>query len=374
MSSAGGIIRAGTKRWATALKDSFKADAAYFHAKPFLDWNPFVRFSHRCSSFIFCSPEATKSQFSDWLDQAPEGDRLSARNEPLVPFGGDLGEYLPFQDGEAPWIGRATVTRKIGGITREIRAYVFKETAPVVYKRLVQEYSRAPSFLSLLDDDPAPDANGNFPLINWDAALREVVFDEGGVKPEYLIAPKNAVCPPWNALWQHYPNWDLRNTAAFSRSWPSDATQRVTRISASRTVEVKTWPLTPLKIEDANAVFMEVDQFHRHDWPDKLLKIVSIAPECFDEHIRNEDANLIALDLFGVNMPTALRELDAICEEHKIKSLASIPFGFPDEGAELDHWASQDGPGPQKLTFYADLPGDYTSLVSQCARDKEAGD
>jgi hypothetical protein len=118
---------------------------------------------------------------------------------------------------------------------------------------------------------------------------------------------------------------------------------------------------------------MESHHFHSFDWPDDLVKIINIAQEDVDEHTRRE-AKVIPLSLTGKNMEPALRALNAVCAEHKVKHLASIPVGLADEGAVLDHWAAQDNPGPEKLTLFADLPGDYTSLISRCARDQDVGD
>jgi hypothetical protein len=65
--------------------------------------------------------------------------------------------------------------------------------------------------------------------------------------------------------------------------------------------EVKTGSLTPLNIEDADAVFMEPHHFHCFDWPDDLVKIVNIAPKDVDEHTRREADKVIPLRLTGEN-------------------------------------------------------------------------
>lgn len=366
------------KQLAQELQSAIKDNAIYFHAHPFLTPDPLVRFSHVCSDFVFCDPDVTGGKFHDWvqsLDQSAEVTRerlVVAREEIMAPSMLSCSKAWGFPQEQVPWIGRAAVERKIGEITRKARVWCLHEEASVVYERLFPAQGQAPRVLDLLHDPDAPEHQGSFTQVNWPEGLRKAVT-EGDVLPELLVNHKTAVNPPWNALWQEFPNWGLGDPAAFSLFWTKDSAQHVTRVNKTRTVEVKSWPLTPLHIEGADAVFMDIDQFHRHHWPDKLLKIVNVAPECLDEALRPEESKVVALDVLGRNMEETLRDFDTACEERQIKHLATIPFGLADEAAELDHWASREGPGPRKITFFAELPGDYTSLVSNCSREEEIG-
>lgn len=220
----------------------------------------------------------------------------------------------------------------------------------------------APRVLDLRSDDNAPD--GPIPLVEWAPGLFDIATADEPV-PELVITAKNAVNPPWNALWQEYPNWGHGCLAAFSRQQPGDIMQRATRVKAERIVEVRMCPMTPDNLEGADAVFLEADQFHRHDWPTDLLKIVNLSPDCVEERVKNGGHRIVAVDLFGLSMGEALQELDAVCRDHKVRHLATIPFGRPDEAAELDRWATESDKAPERMTFLAELPGDFVGLTSR---------
>jgi hypothetical protein len=229
------------------------------------------------------------------------------------------------------------------------------------YARLFSRQDSAPKFFFAPRGDDARVAHGG----DWND-WRRVFSNTPGAQPKYIIGHWPKLYAPWCELWQRYRSWGP--TAVYRQ--PGAAQERVMPVPAGRpeNVTLTTDPLSPPNVVEADAIFVDLETFLRHDWPQHIQKIfLDVPDEAIDDQVRLHLPRVVPLHLSGLSMAQAMARLAEQCANYRLYHVSAVRFGYEDEGSTLNVWNW----GNWELTVHCDSISEVDSLLGYTATETQ---
>lgn len=357
---------------ARSVLSDLKKHRVFFFPNAGLNWNPLFRFTDRCDLFVYADHRFAPEDFrqAPVLGATPVGEALKRvkrvpfndRNwqefaaETPSPWAELLRPTRTRQRRPKPWIEVVKHERTVGDEKRPVwLVYVGNDEVHTL--RCLLQAQIAPKYLCLTTSGQGErDAQ----RLDWLSAYGKAIQDNPGCEPEFVVRGWGAFDWPWIERWQNHNGWPEARTCAL----PLREHARITPDSqkGNRTVVVRQAALTPATCADADLIVMTPDAHRSYEWPAGVKLLVDAAPSYKpDSRTVRLNPHYTARRLCWKPLKEFLATVDAVCRKTGAKRVASVRFGFEDEGAELRAWRQRSGPA-STLTMYCESPGDVESF------------
>ena len=389
-----------------------------FYPASWLDWQPLIRLSHLCDTFLYCDLGISLECFTTSLpgnlsphpnlrlvDLKPIDSALFANAET------GLAQKFPneeFKRRYAPQImggQKAILEVRIGDCVRTITLIYLNQEGIAAYYGLYSSRDASPRVICRTD-------NGFMDKAGWEEPLGRLV-NQSRKQPQFILdgmGHNRESDWPWTHEWQKYPDLirDRLNGCCYSQRSevlsPEPVELSPVNTTNGRSVTLRRGPLRPENIGNVDTVLITDIMAQNTVWPEDMAVIVlhrsrdagvqyvhesvlfyetkKIAPTaktfnqladiCRASGIQlkylRQNVNVLFTGLDDVlSMRNILNKLTCFCRARGIKRIASVPFGFEHEGCELADWRAESGSELQ-ITFYCETPGEFYSLRQRSYR------
>jgi SAM-dependent methyltransferase len=347
----------------------------FFYPGAGADFEPLWRLTHLYDWFLYCDLSMNEADFCRMFPESGElqvqanhngtrdlirvvkrqrldNDRLPQWDDLLIQDlssslripSGEIRERIPSDPGvqdKDDWGYRVQLSRRIGAHSREITLYYLRTEGVATYWKFFANHDAPPGGLCVHP------VCCDWELEHQDSLLNRLVLSYSN-KPwlKYAARNRESNC---GKIWQEFREWNdivARTTGPCPRPRKLLAGGESERLEGARTIILRNEPLTWKTVHDCDAVLISKPMKDGVSWP---CGIHLVASEFHQNHRP---------------MSEKLEHLEEYCSERRIKRLASVPFGFEDEGIVLRDWVSSSG-WPEEIHFYCPTPGDYYSLAHE---------
>jgi len=371
----------------------------FFYSPCAFDWEPLHRFTHLCDTFVYVDPRAISDDLKAAIQQlvgglTKAGDALVTDQQPnLMPSGakytaltnitGELSEMrdepwtdIPKLHKRQGWGEVFKLKRRVGGVDRIVWLIYIAGNPLAAYRQLFVENGVTPQFLVISNPthvEGAPqDYNERIHSVwlrafGWDGEFGQLLRDGNAPLPTLISAADDLAWPtnPYRYIvrgWMGQQDEIIYTTGAFGWQHPAKAVS-----AGQRHITVTRKRITPHSARSTGVVVLSVNTFIRYErdrWPQNVLIIrddpAAPAP---DEPPFIPLPNEIHMNFDGMPLLQALREVEQLCAERGITSVAIERLrGFEDEADDLTMWRQQSGQ-IKKLILHLDCPGHFIDFA-----------
>jgi len=346
------------------------------------DWNPLRRLTHLADTFVYCDWGISCSDFQarlcDFdgegltLDEAqPLDDDLrslvnAAGAPPLTPEERDryFTAIRDFQIDRNGWGYEVSLRRRFGRVERPIRLIYFGAEGVATYHALFNAAGISPQIVVFYQPGHGFGMNWtNF--YDWSAPFARVVQKNRAGRPELLLLANYAhdqIRWPYEVTWQVLWPWGGFGAAIALAERELDLPVAGHLPPGDpRVVEVVRGRISQENWRGADAILLPGRVYRANRWLDGCQGLRIIVDTKHEAPPASADIIRVC-GMFAVPALTALNRIEAVCEQHGIDHLATIPVGYEDEGESLLEWRRGEEK-PSRLTLYTMYPGDVVAFA-----------
>lgn len=349
-----------------------------FYPASYDDWQPMIRLSHLCDTFLYCDLGMTQGTFLSGLP----GNHFPHDNLRLLDLQSIADVDLSlFENAETavermfpnahfahryqPRMGQiASLEVRMGDSVRPITLIFLNQEGIAAYHGIYSSRNVSPRVICRTD-------NGFMELARWEEPLGLLV-QRSREQPEFLLDGTDRHRRnnwPWPNVWQLYPRLipgRLEGCCYSKENRPAMLERRELQApgrTGERSISLRQEELHSGNIDSAEAVLITHKMSRNVVWPpDKAVIVIQRRHYVRSNHLH--ESVLFSEADEGPTMRSTLDALTCFCRVRGIKRVASVPFGFEHEGRELADWLGETG-SELHITFYCATPGDYHSLSNQ---------